>query len=222
MTFSCCDNIKALEALEVLLSNVVAALNLGTSQQTDLLNLLQQLQAIFAGYIACLACEPGPTGPQGPTGAQGPQGATGATGFLSQVYGNFWSQIATLSISPNSIIPLINANPDNTPGFILSNSQVTVPEDGVYLISYRVTTSINNAMSCTIRRNGINLPGASSSPDSASDGNSSNTITTFTRLSAGDVVDIFRSFGFAPQLIASSADTIFSVPAFLTLIKIAE
>ncbi|WP_218012606.1 hypothetical protein [Bacillus toyonensis] len=119
---------------------------------------------------------------------------------------------------------MVTANPDNTPGFILSNGQVTVPEDGVYLISYRVTTAINNAISCTIRRNGVGLSGAgaSSSPDSASDGNSSNTVTTFTQLSAGDVVDIFRVSGVNSQLISSRIDNIFTVPAFLTLIKIAE
>ncbi|QUG94802.1 MULTISPECIES: collagen-like protein [Bacillus cereus group] len=241
--FSCCDTIKALQAFAFVLLQVVDQPLVGIPFKVHLLNLVQQLQALFADYVTCLACIPGPTGatgpqgntgvqgptgatgPQGNTGAQGPtgtQGATGATGFLSRVYGNFWSPIATVSILPNSIIPLITANPDNTPGFVLNNWQVTVPEDGVYLISYRVTTTINNAMSCTIRRNGINLPGTSSSSDSAPDGKSSNTITTFARLSAGDVVDIFRLFGFDPQSIASSADTIFTVPAFLTLIKIAE
>ncbi|PEJ91019.1 hypothetical protein CN688_25345 [Bacillus toyonensis] len=76
--FSCCDTIKTLQALELVISKVVTALPPG--QQLHLLGLLQQLDAIFDGYIACLACEPGPAGPPGATGAQGPQGNTGATG----------------------------------------------------------------------------------------------------------------------------------------------
>ncbi|WP_141540829.1 proprotein convertase P-domain-containing protein [Bacillus cereus] len=54
--FSCCDAIKALQALELTLSKVVSALPPG--QQLHLLGLLQQLQALFVGYLACLACEP--------------------------------------------------------------------------------------------------------------------------------------------------------------------
>ncbi|WP_180230382.1 Gly-Xaa-Xaa repeat protein [Bacillus cereus] len=79
--FSCCDTIKALEALEVVLSEVVSALPPG--QQLHVRALLQQLDATFDGYIACLACEPGPqgnTGPQGPQGNTGPQGPQGNTG----------------------------------------------------------------------------------------------------------------------------------------------
>ncbi|MGF1438732.1 hypothetical protein ACQUW6_32065 [Bacillus thuringiensis] len=53
----------ALQALEVVLNQVLATLKLGRSQQTDLLTLLQQLQALFAGYIICLACEHGATEP---------------------------------------------------------------------------------------------------------------------------------------------------------------
>ncbi|MGG5742077.1 hypothetical protein [Bacillus cereus group sp. IBL03679] len=78
--FSCCATIMALQALEVVLNQVLAALQLGRSQQTNLLTLLQQLQALFAGYIACLACEPGATGPAGITGATGVTGPTGITG----------------------------------------------------------------------------------------------------------------------------------------------
>ncbi|WP_217993589.1 hypothetical protein [Bacillus toyonensis] len=63
--FSCCDTIKTLQALEVVLSTVVSTLPPG--QQLHLLGLVQQLQALFAEYIACLACTPGPTGAQGPT-----------------------------------------------------------------------------------------------------------------------------------------------------------
>ncbi|MBD2794741.1 hypothetical protein, partial [Xenorhabdus szentirmaii] len=65
--FSCCDTIQALELLETVLSKVLGALQIGTSQQVTILILLQQLQSLFAGYIACLACEPGPTGATGAT-----------------------------------------------------------------------------------------------------------------------------------------------------------
>ncbi|PGM87789.1 hypothetical protein CN958_28630, partial [Bacillus cereus] len=47
--FSCCETIQALESLEIVLSKVLGALQIGTSQQVTILILLQQLQSLFAG-----------------------------------------------------------------------------------------------------------------------------------------------------------------------------
>ncbi|PFK18134.1 YncE family protein [Bacillus cereus] len=65
--FSCCNTIKALEAFQFVLLQVIDQPLVGITSKVHLQNLTQQLQARFSGYIACLACEPGPTGPTGPT-----------------------------------------------------------------------------------------------------------------------------------------------------------
>ncbi|OUB15412.1 hypothetical protein BK708_24800 [Bacillus thuringiensis serovar yunnanensis] len=78
--FSCCNTIKALEAFQFVLVQVIDQPLVGIPVKVHLQNLAQQLQALFSGYIACLACEPGPPGPAGATGPQGNTGAQGPTG----------------------------------------------------------------------------------------------------------------------------------------------
>ncbi|PGA72733.1 hypothetical protein [Bacillus toyonensis] len=68
-TFSCCDTIKALQALAFVLLQVIDHPLVGIPFKLHLLNLVQQLQALFVGYLACLACEEEPTGPCGPNPA---------------------------------------------------------------------------------------------------------------------------------------------------------
>ncbi|MBW5471247.1 hypothetical protein GPJ61_25980 [Brevibacillus formosus] len=166
----------------------------------------------------------GATGATGVTGATGATGITGATGTVSSVFGNFWLS-STIDISPNTIVPLNVANADNSLGFLLAGGQVTVPVSGVYLISYRVTAAQASEVSFIIRRNGANITGSagtSSSADSAEDGNAFGMVTSFTRLAAGDIVDIFRTGGIADQFLQSFADGTTTVTGFLTLVKIAE
>ncbi|MFC8683918.1 hypothetical protein [Brevibacillus porteri] len=166
----------------------------------------------------------GITGATGVTGAPGATGVTGATGTVSSVFGNFWLSSA-IDISPNTIVPLNVSNADNSLGFLLAGGQVTVPASGIYLISYRVTTAQASEVSFIIRRNGANITasaGTSSSADSAGDGNAFGMVTSFTRLVAGDIVDIFRTGGIADQLLQSFADGTTTVTGFLTLVKIAD
>ncbi|RAT98348.1 hypothetical protein ASG16_006545 [Brevibacillus sp. Leaf182] len=102
---------------------------------------------------------------------------------------------------------------------------MTVPASGIYLISYRVTTAQASEVSFIIRRNGANITGSagtSSSADSAADGNAFGMVTSFTRLAAGDIVDIFRTGGIADQFLQSFADGTTTVTGFLTLVKIAD
>ncbi|MFF0829244.1 hypothetical protein ACFYU8_20375 [Brevibacillus sp. NPDC003359] len=160
----------------------------------------------------------------GTTGATGATGVTGATGTVSSVFGNFWLSSA-INISPNTIVPLTVANADNSLGFLLAGGQVTVPASGIYLLSYRVTTAQTSEVSFIIRRNGANITasaGTSSSADSAGDGNAFGMVTSFTRLVAGDIVDIFRTGGIADQFLQSFADGTTTVTGFLTLVKIAD
>lgn len=166
----------------------------------------------------------GATGTTGVTGTTGATGVTGATGTVSSVFGNFWLSSA-IDISPNTIVPLTVANADNSLGFLLAGGQVTVPASGIYLISYRVTTAQASEVSFIIRRNGANITGSagtSSSADSAGDGNAFGMVTSFTRLAAGDIVDIFRTGGIADQFLQSFADGTTTVTGFLTLVKIAD
>ncbi|GED61371.1 hypothetical protein ABER61_16240 [Brevibacillus formosus] len=166
----------------------------------------------------------GATGAIGVTGATGATGITGATGTVSSVFGNFWLSSA-IDISPNTIVPLNVSNADNSLGFLLAGGQVTVPASGIYLISYRVTAAQESEVSFIIRRNGTNITGSagtSSSADSAVDGNAFGMVTSFTRLAAGDIVDIFRTGGIADQFLQSFADGTTTVTGFLTLVKIAD
>ncbi|MFF2530312.1 hypothetical protein ACFVS2_15555 [Brevibacillus sp. NPDC058079] len=166
----------------------------------------------------------GATGVTGVTGVTGAIGVTGATGTVSSVFGNFWLSSA-IDISPNTIVPLNVSNADNSLGFLLAGGQVTVPASGIYLISYRVTTAQASEASFIIRRNGANITGSagtSSSADSAEDGNAFGMVTSFTRLVAGDIVDIFRTGGIADQFLQSFADGTTTVTGFLTLVKIAD
>lgn len=165
----------------------------------------------------------GITGATG-VGLTGATGVTGATGTVSSVFGNFWLSSA-IDISPNTIVPLNVSNADNSLGFLLAGGQVTVPTSGIYLISYRVTTAQASEVSFIIRRNGANITasaGTSSSADSAGDGNAFGMVTSFTRLVAGDIVDIFRTGGIADQFLQSFADGTTTVTGFLTLVKIAD
>ncbi|PSJ92228.1 hypothetical protein C7R93_20285, partial [Brevibacillus fortis] len=151
-------------------------------------------------------------------------GVTGATGTISSVFGNFWLSSA-IDISPNTIVPLNVANADNSPGFLFAGGQVTVPASGIYLLSYRVTTAQASEVSFIIRRNSANITasaGTSSSADSADDGNAFGMATSFTRLVAGDIVDLFRTGGNADQFLQSFADGTTTVTGFLTLVKIAD
>ncbi|MED4898212.1 hypothetical protein P9737_24485, partial [Brevibacillus porteri] len=160
----------------------------------------------------------------GATGATGAPGVIGATGTVSSVFGNFWLSSA-IDISPNTMVPLNVSNADNSLGFLLAGGQVTVPASGIYLISYRVTTAQASEVSFIIRRNGANITasaGTSSSADSAGDGNAFSMVTSFTRLVAGDIVDIFRTGGIADQFLQSFADGTTTVTGFLTLVKIAD
>ncbi|MGX5576189.1 hypothetical protein ACWKTS_33905 [Bacillus toyonensis] len=56
--FSCCDTIKTLQALVLVVLKVIAHPLVGILTKDHLQNLTQQLQVFFAGYLACLICIP--------------------------------------------------------------------------------------------------------------------------------------------------------------------
>ena len=79
----------------------------------------------------------GATGSQGNTGAQGQVGATGAGGALGY-WGSFWStQTQTNSpVSTARAMTLNHTNPDSNGVSIVSNSQITFANAGVYNIQF--------------------------------------------------------------------------------------
>ncbi|WP_141543526.1 collagen-like protein [Bacillus toyonensis] len=137
--FSCCDTLKTLQELEIVLSKVVSALPPG--QQLHLLGLVQQLQALFAEYIACLACTPGPTGatgPQGPQGLRGLTGAQGPTGFFTSNYALIGNTTGIGAIAVNTAIPLnVNAvGPVGTNISHTASNRDIILQPGVYYVAY--------------------------------------------------------------------------------------
>ena len=82
----------------------------------------------------------GPLGPAGPTGPAGPAGASGPS-LLSAFAAN--TQGSSIPVSPNgTLVALPNAQA-LSPGFTANswNTVFTVPESGVYQISYHVNTT---------------------------------------------------------------------------------
>ena len=86
----------------------------------------------------------GPQGPVGPIGPQGPVGATGATGATGPqgpagpagTADGLYASGTTATIGIDAIIPIVlnSATPDTS--LIVSNNEITLTEDGSYLVSY--------------------------------------------------------------------------------------
>ncbi|MDT3496652.1 hypothetical protein NLU03_20095 [Bacillus toyonensis] len=88
--FSCCNTIKALEAFQFALVQMIDQPLVGIPVKVHLQNLTQQLQARFSDYKACLACGPGPTRP------------TKATAYVT----NFRNDtVSIVDLTTNTIIP---------------------------------------------------------------------------------------------------------------------
>ncbi len=90
----------------------------------------------------------GPQGSIGPTGMQGPMGPQGPTGpFVPTASMPFvrFANFTTQQIASGAIIPLGNANPvDRSSGWaVQSGGRVTVPKDGVYLVTWIVNIDLS-------------------------------------------------------------------------------
>ena len=141
----------------------------------------------------------GPTGSQGPTGFTGPVGFTGAGGALGY-WGSFWSDVSQNVVGgTGTAMTLNNTDPDTNGVSIVSNSQITVANQGVYNIQFsaqvdRIQGTGNDSINIWFKKNGTNIP-------------DSNTIVTVTgaaavaktvpawnymlELNAGDYIEIF-------------------------------
>ena len=79
----------------------------------------------------------GPTGQTGPTGPIGLQGVGGALGY----WGSFWSDASQNNVGGSTggnIMTLNNTDPSSNGVSIVSNSRITVANQGVYNIQFSV------------------------------------------------------------------------------------
>lgn len=109
--------------------------------------------------------ETGPTGYTGDTGPQGliaPTGYTGYTGYTGPaaneaLIGNFRTSDTT-TVSANGKFPIQVQDTSNTPGaFTLSNSDITVNQDGIYLVSYTILLPPSQSANASLAINSVKL-----------------------------------------------------------------
>lgn len=87
-------------------------------------------------------------GPQGFTGATGATGATGSTGPSGPnadiQSANQFSPDSNVNLAPGDLIPItVSSSLHTDPGFILTDSGISVPTAGIYEISFTVNALIN-------------------------------------------------------------------------------
>ncbi|PEU68105.1 hypothetical protein CN386_28220, partial [Bacillus cereus] len=171
-----------------------------------------------------------------PTGITGP---TGPTGIPETVFGNFYinvfpiTQPVYVDVPPDSIIPLDTASEDTSTNFTLAAGQITIPTNGIYLISFSFTVPPANAMNIIIRQNENRLNPIEVMAQGTSDSLSNGSGTGVHRLYKGDKIDLYRATfgltGVTTQQIGAvllvnpnNNQYIVNYPALLTLVKIAD
>ena len=109
----------------------------------------------------------GPTGATGSTGATGAQGPTGTGGALGY-WGSFWSTQNQTAASTTTAyaVTLNNTDPDSNGVSIVSSSQVTHANAGVYNLQFSIQfINVGNNdgnVNVWFRKNGTDIPDSSS------------------------------------------------------------
>jgi len=163
----------------------------------------------------------GPTGIAGPTGVTGPVGPQGAGGALGY-WGSFWSDISQNNIDaalPN-IMTLNNTDPDTNGVSIVSSSQITVANPGVYNIQFSVqvakTDSGTDYINIWFSKNGLAIPDSNSRIRST--GNDDAFIPSWNymlELNANDYVQIYwQSDDVDLRLLAEGTQTLAGPPPY--------
>ncbi|WP_221414125.1 collagen-like triple helix repeat-containing protein [Paenibacillus sp. 598K] len=164
----------------------------------------------------------GVTGATGPTGPMGATGATGEDGVFSPSYASFWC--GTVTVPPNTIIPLNVSNGANTAGFVLLNGVITVPETGVYLVTYNYSVDVGGQyVFVNLRKNQVDVGSetGSSSGTVSFNTQASNSRTVLVSLAAGDMLDLYRFGGTTNTIFTSSGGLVVSSSAAqITLVKL--
>ena len=142
----------------------------------------------------------GATGSQGATGFQGATGSQGAigTGGVLGYWGSFWSTQTQTNANPAKAMTLNNTDPNSYGISIVSGSQITFTNEGVYNIQFSAqiqdTTSGGSANIVQIWfvKNGISIP--DSNTKLSTDNQNSFVVASWNfmlKLNAGDHIEIY-------------------------------
>jgi hypothetical protein len=171
----------------------------------------------------------------GASGATGPQGATGLTGAggASGFWGSFWSNQDQSAANTTTAYPITfnNTDPDSIGVSIVSNSQITFANAGVYNIQFsaqadRVSGSGSDSIDIWFRKNGTDIPESNGVITVAGGSAAAKTIASWNymlKLSAGDYVELaWRTSDINLQFIHEPSATSPTRPAIPSVIVTAQ
>jgi hypothetical protein len=174
-------------------------------------------------------------GASGATGATGPQGATGLTGAggASGFWGAFWSNQDQSAANTTTAYPITlnNTDPDSTGVSVVSNSQITFANAGVYNIQFsaqadRVSGSGSDSIDIWFRKNGTDIPESNTVVTVAGGAAAAKTVAAWNymlNLAAGDYVElVWRTSDTNLQLIHEGTATSPTRPAIPSVIVTAQ
>jgi hypothetical protein len=156
-------------------------------------------------------------------------GAGGASGF----WGSFWSNQDQSAANTTTAYPITfnNTDPDSIGVSIVSNSQITFANAGVYNIQFsaqadRVSGSGSDSIDIWFRKNGTNIPESNGVITVAGGAAAAKTIASWNymlKLSAGDYVELaWRTSDTNLQLIHEASATSPTRPAIPSVIVTAQ
>ena len=174
----------------------------------------------------------GATGLDGATGLQGATGLTGAGG-ASGFWGSFWSNQDQSAADTTTAYPVTfnNTDPDSIGVSIVSNSQITFANAGVYNIQFsaqadRVSGSGSDSIDIWFRKNGTDIPESNGVITVAGGAAAAKTIASWNymlKLSAADYVElVWRTSDTNLQFIHEASATSPTRPAIPSVIVTAQ
>lgn len=174
----------------------------------------------------------GATGLDGATGLQGATGLTGAGG-ASGFWGSFWSNQDQSAANTTTAYPITlnNTDPDSIGVSVVSNSQITFANAGVYNIQFsaqadRISGSGSDNIDIWFRKNGIDIAESNGVVTVAGGAAAAKTIASWNymlKLSAGDYVElVWRTSDTNLQLIHEDSASSPTRPAIPSVIVTAQ
>jgi hypothetical protein len=183
------------------------------------------------GYTGATGPAGGPIGPTGytgttgPTGYTGPIGPTGAGGALGY-WGSFWSDVSQNVVGgTGTAMTLNNTDPDSNGVSIVSNSQITVANPGVYNIQFsaqvdRISGTGNDSINIWFKKNGVNIPDSNTIVTIAGTAAQAKTVPAWNymlELNAGDYIEILW-YSIDTFMRLRTFDAVGSIPAVPSVI----
>jgi hypothetical protein len=184
------------------------------------------------GGATGLQGDTGATGLDGATGLQGATGLTGAGG-ASGFWGSFWSNQDQSAANTTTAYPITfnNTDPGSIGVSIVSNSQITFANAGVYNIQFsaqadRVSGSGSDSIDIWFRKNGTDIPESNGVITVAGGAAAAKTIASWNymlKLSAADYVElVWRTSDTNLQFIHEASATSPTRPAIPSVIVTAQ